>query len=246
MKEGSAKRQSAVWIFLSGGVLIAAAIIALYSPWLRICDVRKVIVSGNQHVTAARLVSLAKLHRDQTIFSVPVGLVRRRLEQEPWIRHATIRRRFPHTIELIVEERRVVAWAEDPANGQRLAVGEGGVIVEVDDAVSSSQPELIGAQFSSMEVGGLVKDSQVVELLSLVEAGVCQSSVQRVDVTDLRSIDLILENDARVRLGEINLMHERLKAVEALCRRIDSNDYEVIDVRFGGEATLVPRKAVRR
>ncbi len=245
MKEGNTKRQSAVWVFISGGVLIAVVVIALYSPWLSFCDVRQVIVSGNHHVSAAELVSLSGLHRGQTVFSVPANAVRQRLEAVPWVKAATVRRHFPHSIELVVEERQVVAWTEDPTESNRLAIGEGGVIVGDEAAVTSSL-ELVGAQFSGWEVGGAVVDPQVAELLPLLQGDVCGYSVERVDVTDLRSIDLFLENDTRVRLGDITLMRAHFMALEALCREIQIDGYETIDVRFGGEATLVPRKAVRR
>ncbi|MFC2078499.1 cell division protein FtsQ/DivIB [Candidatus Bipolaricaulota bacterium] len=240
MKEGSTKRQSAVWVFISGGVLIAAAIIALYTPWLQICDVREVVVSGNQHAATADLVSLSRLHRGQTVFSVPTNLVRQRLESHPWVKRAMVRRIFPHTIQLAVEERQVIAWTQHPSENSRVAIAEGGVIVGKDEVVSSSL-ELVGAGFSGWEIGGSLFNSQVAELLAALQDDLCQLAVRSVDVTDLRSIELFLENDLRVRLGDITRMQDRLTALKALCQEIEIDRYELIDVRFGGEATLVPR-----
>jgi cell division septal protein FtsQ len=245
VKEGSTKRQIAVWVFISGGVLIAAAIIALYTPWLRICDVREVVVSGNRHAGAADLAVLSQLHRGQTVFSVPASLVQRRLEEHPWVKRATVRRVFPHSIRLDIEEREVVAWAQHPSEDARIAIAEGGVIVGRDE-VATSLLELVGAETSGWRVGDSVLDSQVSELLSALQVDLCQLGVRSVDVTNLRSIELFLENDVRVRLGDIDCMQDRLTALEALCREIEIDGYELIDVRFGGEATLVPRKAVRR
>jgi cell division septal protein FtsQ len=246
VKEGSTKRQNAVWVFITGGVLIAAVIIALYTPWLQLCDVREVVVSGNQNATAADLVSLSQLHRGQTIFSVPATLVRRRLEQHPWVKQASVRRVFPHTIQLSVEERIVIAWAQHPnEENARVAVAEGGVIVGRDEAVTSSL-ELIGAEISGWERGDRIRDPRVGELIPMLSSNGCWLAVRSVDVTDLHSIELILENDARVLLGDIAQTQDRLAALDALCREIAIDGYELIDVRFGGEATLVPRKAVRR
>ena len=245
MKEGSTKHQSVVWVFISGGVLIAAVIIALYTPWLQFCDVREVVVSGNQNATAADLVSLSQLHRGQTIFSVPATLVRRRLEEHPWVKQASVRRVFPHTIQLVVEERYVIAWSQHPSENSRVAVADGGIIVGSDESITSSL-ELIGAATSGWERGDRILDSRVAELVAVLSGNVCQLAVRSVDVTDLRSIELILENDARVLLGDLDQAQDRLAALDALCREIEIDGYELIDVRFGGEATLVPRKAVRR
>ena len=245
MKEGNTKRQNAVWVFISGGVLIAAVIIALYTPWFQFCDVREVVVSGNQNATAADLVSLSQLHRGQTIFSIPVTLVRRRLEEHPWVKHASVRRVFPHTIQLVVEERHVIAWLQHPSENSRMAVAEGGVIVGRDESITSSL-ELIGAAASGWERGDRILDSRVAELVAVLSSNVCQLAVRSVDVTDLRSIELILENDTRLLLGDMAQTQNRLAALSMLCREIEIDGYELIDVRFGGEATLVPRKAVRR
>ncbi|MBU0596439.1 hypothetical protein KJ567_07135, partial [Candidatus Bipolaricaulota bacterium] len=66
------------------------------------------------------------------------------------------------------------------------------------------------------------------------------------NVSNLASIELLTEDGLRVRLGGIEGVTGRVEALAALSRRIDFRDYELIDLRFGGEATLVPRKAVRR
>jgi len=245
VKEGNAKRQSVVWVFISGGVLIAAAIIALYTPWLQLCDVREVVVSGNQQASAAELVGLSQLHRGQTIFSVPANLIQRRLEEHPWVLHSSVRRSFPHTIHLVVEERQVLAWSQHPTEDAKVAVAEGGIIVGTDEFVSSSL-ELIGAEFSNWSRGDALLEPRVVELIAVLQGDLCQLSVRSVDVTDLRSIELLLENDLRIRLGGIDRAQDSLAEMRALCREIKIDRYELIDVRFGGEATLVPRKAVRR
>ena len=245
MKEGNAKRQSAVWVFVSGGVLIAAAIIALYTPWLQICDVRQIVVSGNQHASASELAALAQLRRSQTIFSVPVNLVRKRIEAHPWVKHVSVRRVFPHTIQLVVQERLVLAWCWDSTENVRVAIAEEGVIVGSDDAGSASF-ELVGAVASGWSKGEVLVHPQVANLIAVLQGDLCQLAVRSVDVTDLRSIELFLENDLQVRLGEIDRAQERLKVVRTLCQQMEIDGYELIDVRFGGEATLVPRKAVRR
>ena len=245
MKEGNTKRQSAVWVFISGGVLIAAAIITLYTPWLDICDVREVIVLGNLNATAADLVSLSQLHRGQTIFSAPTAHIRRRLEEHPWVKEALVQRIFPHTIKFLIEERHVIAWSQHPTEDSRVAVADDGVIVGGDESITASV-EIIGAMASVWERGGKLLDSRIAELVADLSGGVCRLDVQSVDVTDLHSIELILENDTRVLLGDIAQTQDRLAALSALCQGIEIDGYELIDVRFGGEATLVPRKVVRR
>jgi cell division septal protein FtsQ len=167
------------------------------------------------------------------------------VEQHPWVKHASVRRVFPHTIQLVIEERQVIAWSQHPSENSRVAIAEGGVIVGKDEAVSSSL-KVVGAAFSGWGSGDVLLNLQVVELLVALQSNSCELAVRSVDVTNLRSIELILANDVLVQLGDIVHMLDRLAALEVLCREIEIERYELIDIRFGGEATLVPRKAVRR
>lgn len=247
MKEGSSKRHRAVWLFISGGVLIVAAIIALYTPWLGLFDIRQIVVTGNQQARTAELVSLAQLARGQTLFSVSTRRIERDLETHPWIKEAKVQRVLPHTVKFILTERRVVAWCRNDEDGSRIAIAEGGVIVGKDnDGPGAAVTEVVGAELTGRSAGDVLRNQDLAGLLEIVAAGVCGRRVERLDVTDLRSIELFLENDLHVRLGGLPGVRERLGELEALCQATELEGYERIDVRFGGEATLVPRKAVRR
>jgi hypothetical protein len=69
-------------------------------------------------------------------------------------------------------------------------------------------------------------------------------TVREVDVSKRESADLVTTADARVRLGALSEAAAKVRYLEALCRTVKAAQYELIDLRFWGEATLVPR--VRR
>ena len=248
MKEGSSKRHRAIGLFSSGGVLIAAVIIALYTPWPGLFDIRRIVVTGNLHASTADLVRLSRLHQGQTLFSISTRRIERELEAHPWIKHASVHRVLPHTVQFTLTERRVVAWIRRSDDGSRVAIGEGGIVVGGDDAWGAADPtlEIVGGALTGWNPGDRMVDGVVADLVEVLAVGVCGHRVERLDVTDLRSVELFLENDIRVQLGDLLGVYARLSALEALGRAIDIDGYERIDVRFGGEATLVPRKAVRR
>lgn len=239
MKEGNTKRSTAVWVTISGGVLIAAALIALYAPWFRACDVRRVVVIGNHHATAAEIVSLSGISRNQTIFSVPRATTTRKIEAHPWIRDAILDRIFPHTLKLEVEERQIVAWTMTSSDRSVIAVGDGGVLLEfVGEAPAVL--ELLGASLTAELPGGRLVDSQVTATIERLRDGICGLTVDRLDVSDLRSLELFLDNGPHVRLGALATVMRALDRLAALCGEIDISSFEEIDLRFGGEATLVP------
>lgn len=245
MKEGTTRRQRFVAFVISGGVLIASAITVLYTPWLGILDIREVVVSGNRRTTAVELVALSGIRGGQPLLSVSTRSIERRLLTHPWVLRADAYRRFPHTIRLVVQEREPIAWSRHPESGESVLLAEGGVIV-----TSAGEPvpvlEIMGPPMTGWLAGDTVADPDVVRLIAALREPVCGLPAQTLNVATLQSIELILQNGLHIRLGTAAEAVGRLEALAVLCRTIEVDEYERIDMRLGGEATLVPRKAVRR
>ncbi len=79
---------------------------------------------------------------------------------------------------------------------------------------------------------------------ALQAASIAGLTVREVDVSKRESVELVTTADARIRLGTLSEAAAKIRYLEALCRTVKAEQYELIDLRFGGEATLVPR--VRR
>lgn len=135
-----------------------------------------------------------------------------------------------------------MAWMSHPAGEGCLTVGEGGVIVSADCARAPSLIELRGARLSGGGIGAVLLDETVARLIDALRRGALASlGTQLIDLTNPDSVELWTGSDLRVRLGDMNDVLLRLDSLAALSRSLDVEDYEVIDLRFGGEATLVPR-----
>ncbi len=200
------------------------------------------MITGNRHVAAADLVSLSGLQRGQSLLATSLGRVANNLSRHPWVKSVSLQRRLPHTLFIVVRERDEVAWMSDPSSEACLTIGEGGIVVAPDCERRSSLIELLGARLSDSRVGASLVDGTVVDLIDRLRDGELASlGVERIDLTDPSSVELTTASGARVLLGSMTDVLARLDSLAALCRSLDIEDYEVIDLRFGGEATLVPR-----
>jgi len=242
VKEGTTWRGSAVRVFAVGGVLITAAAIVLCTPWFGVVDLREVVISGNHRAAATDLLSLSGLHRGQSLLVTSLARVRENLLAHPWVKDTTLGRRLPHTLTIRVEEREETAWIEAPSGDGCLTVGEGGVVVSTECSRSEALIELRGVRLSGPGAGAVLLDRPVADLIDRLRAGPLASlGVVRIDRTDAGSVELATASGLRVLLGDVNEALSRLDSLTALSRSLDIADYEVIDLRFGGEATLVPR-----
>lgn len=105
-----------------------------------------------------------------------------------------------------------------------------------------SMPLLKGAALSAAQPGGRLVDADVTALVdALHQASLGVLTVREIDVAKRESAELVTTADARVRLGPVRGAAGKVRYLEALCSAVKVEKYELIDLRLGGEATLVPR-----
>ena len=241
MKEGKLRRRAVFWVVALGGVLITAAVITLYAPWLRLFDLRELVVTGHQHTAVTEIVHVADLSRGQPLLSVSLRGVIARVEALPWIEKVSVRRQFPHTITIEVTEREAIARLMQ-SDGTCLLLGTDGVILESSCEGFDVGIALIGAETSGTTSGSALADSRIAWLVDTLYATEFPGlNVTEVDVSDLSSVVLNAESDLRIRFGDIEGGSLKVDELLALCSTIDVSKYSSIDLRLGGEATLVPR-----
>jgi len=242
VKEGAFWRGSAVRVFAVGGVLITAAAIALCTPWFGLVDLREVVIKGNVHASAADLVALSGLRPGQSLLVLSLRRIRSNLLQHHWIKQASVERRLPHALTIRIQEREEVAWMAEPSGDGCLTLGEGGVVVSAGCTRADSMIELRGARLSGVVVGAVLVNGTIARLIDVLRGGALASlDTRRIDIDDSDFVELHTEAGFRVLLGDVGTAMSRLEALAALHRSLRLEDYEVVDLRFGGEATLVPR-----
>jgi cell division septal protein FtsQ len=77
--------------------------------WNRHFLVEHTYVVGNHRLASDDLVKLAAVKEGTSLFSVPVATVKDRIEKNPWVRYAFVRRRLPNAVEIRIVEREPAA-----------------------------------------------------------------------------------------------------------------------------------------
>jgi len=231
-----------------GGVLIAAAIIALYSPWLGLFKLREIAVEGNNHLAAEEIVRISTFRLGISLLRLPVHRAVDAISRLPWIREVSIRRVYPHKAEIVVRERFVVAVISDPEDeNSLLVVGEGGILVQRGEGCVSATLMVCGVKLTGREMGARLTDHRVAAALEhLYRRALTTGPFHLADFSDPSAIMLYTPDGLEVNLGPIEGIQVRIDALAGLLKTINQADYRSIDLRFGGEAILVPRKVVNR
>jgi cell division protein FtsQ len=90
-------------------LLAAAGLAAGANAWKRDLRITRVSIQGNRIVKHAEILSLAGIPSNEKLFGVDLFAVRRRVENNPFIRSASVNREAPDGISITVEERRPIA-----------------------------------------------------------------------------------------------------------------------------------------
>jgi cell division protein FtsQ len=168
VKEGKSRLETAFWLLGLGGVLITVAIIALYTPWLPIFDLREVAVSGNRETTALDVASAANLRGGVGLLSVSLRATAKRVSALPWVENVRVRRSFPHGVDIEVIERSPVARVM-LTGGACALLGEGGVVVAIHCKGRDTVPLLKGVTLSKTEPGGRLTKPEAADLMDALQ-----------------------------------------------------------------------------
>lgn len=136
-------------------VAAAAALLAGVTVWM----VRMPTLPIRQVVVSERLQQVKRAEVEQAVagmlrgnfFSVNLEGVRASLEKLPWVRKAEVRRRWPASLELVLEEHRPVArWGGE---SRELVNSHGEVFAaSLPDNVAAALPLVHGPQGTSAEI----------------------------------------------------------------------------------------------
>lgn len=108
-----------------------------------------VVVSELEQVTPTQIDYAAKSSLAGNFFTVNLDNVRAAVEKLPWVRKASVRRRWPDGIELVIEEHVVVARWHGSSGEARLVNNHGEVFAAALPAGQSSLPLFGGPEGSA-------------------------------------------------------------------------------------------------
>lgn len=198
-------------------------------------DVDSIEISGRERAPRDELVEAAGLAHRTQLTDVEPGHIEARLERLPWIRSATVERRWPGTISITVVEHEPVAiapmgdaWAEIDAEGDVLAI---------NDSPDARLPVLDGVK--AVAVGERVAAIGAVRVASLLPEGL-RSVVSSVRAEGT-SVELLLEPRGRAVLGAPEDLGDKLTAVQTVLASVEPGSVSVLDVRVPSAPVLTRR-----
>ncbi len=222
-REAGRKRLRVLLIVSSVLSAFGLAFLVVTSPVL---DVDHIPVAGAQHVTPAQVRAAAAVHTRDHLLFVDTGAVARRVEQIPWVEHASVQRDFPGTLKITVTEYTPAAFVRVATGGVVLVAANGHVITHAT-AAPAHTVEVRGVRLAP-GVGQLLSPPDAAGIVSRLPDAIAQQ-VAAIDVSG-GGVALVLTSGPQIRLGSTADLDAKTASAQAVLTHLGATCFTYIDV----------------
>lgn len=229
---------------IQGGLVGILVILGMLGyQWLPLAvagllSIKRVSISGTERLDRRVVLSLLDLPDDRSLLSVDFSSLERKVEAHPAVASASVGRVLPHTLTVIVVERKPAALFQH-AGGTLFLDKEGVALSLASERSARTLPELTGLSAVKILGGDLKIQAQARKGLRFAKhlQGHVGSAVS-VDLSDPRF--MVGKTDGlvfRVNNDFQNMWHPYLELEPALRERFRQGSHE-IDLRFTGKVIV--------
>jgi cell division protein FtsQ len=210
-------RRRAGLIFL--GVLAVVAVAVFL--WLRSSDVfavRQVSAPVTHHVTQEQITDAVSAAQGVSLLRLSTGVIQRKLAELPYVRTAHVYRKFPHGLEIRLQEYEPVARVRT-GDGEAWLVADDGRLLEKTESDASSTLPLITTGAQTGEQSGGTAPQAVIAALPvalLLQTSAVSSKLPAVDEISVAAggeVVVHLQGGTQLRLGVPTDLNQKMKVV---------------------------------
>lgn len=220
-------------------IIIFAIAIFIYiylRPVRSVLPIKHVVFTGNKHLTDDELKALTGVNANDSLITISNKKVSLRLLKSPWIKSISVRKQFPGTLSLVIEE--AVSFALLDMNSHLFLIDEKGKLLEElkGDSIPFL-PVITGDPFREKE-----EFSEALNLARLMNDKGFSPGRDHIDIFARKPHELTVTIDGTVVKMGSGMLEEKLKRLIELEDEIKNRGIPVdyIDLRFAGKAIVKP------
>ena len=236
MGEAMAKRKtkhsgdkSKTLFIIIGCILFFMLLISL--PMFSIQDIT---IIGNEQITDAQIRSETGIEVGKNIFYINKSKARKKLLANAYVNDVKITTKFPHSITIELEERKIRGYIRHESLGNFLLIDINGRVLDVKTVMPLRLPVILGLKFSGFTIGEILDVSNEIEFEIVVELSRLLEKhnildIVNVDVTDKSDIRLYI-NDAEFKFGQFENAYEKVALIKSILENWPEGSVGTVDV----------------
>ena len=234
-------------------VLACGVVLGLLGAYhSQLFEIKRVTVSGVEHLTSEDMQALAAVEEGETLLRVDTGAIRNSLLRDAWVDDVVVRREFPDTLAIDVTERTVAAVVEvptqDATDTKAWAIASDGMwLMPIPKAGTEAASKTSAKVYedaanvlhitdvpygTQAQIGTYCSDANVSNALAVVDGLTTQLAdrVVSVQATDPESTTLSIEDGPDIVVGTAENIREKERvAIEIMAQHPEGVAY--INVR---------------
>ncbi len=214
-------------------------------------NARSIQVIGIQHLTRQEVLKQAGIQEGANVFKVNLDMVRKRLLADPWIRKASVSRRFPPALVIEITEHHPLAVVSigQAAPKRYLLDAHGTLFKSWTPRDSGDLPDITGLGYADLDLGDQVHSPAFEAMMQILTMGTEKNSVLpdsaigriQMDrdigatITTLKGKRLILG------FGHYKEKLQRLARVRKYLKQLETvSGFSSIDLNLADRVVIVP------
>ena len=153
---GGAPRKVVLGLVAVGVLAVVALVVVAVLSRMPVFVITGIDATASEHVSADTIAKLAAIEDGTTLLSVDTSAVERNVRQNPWVRGVSVRREFPDTLGITVEERKVGALVVLGSGSSVWALGDDGVWIEPVQVDSSGSDDVTASALAKAQELGCI------------------------------------------------------------------------------------------
>lgn len=212
------------------GLISGAIIFALTSP---IFSIKNINVINNSEVASDTVISLSGLKQEENIFRFYKGSVVNKIKENSYIENVKIRRKFPNTIEIEVEER-VAKYSVDYM-GKYAYINTQGYILEISEdsrglpiiqGITTKEEEVVPGNRLNNEDLSRLEDA--IKIMNSASENGLDRKVTSIDISDKDEYSIYLEEEKKkVHLGDVTNLSNKMLYVVAIMEQESGKEGDI-------------------
>ncbi len=226
-------------------LLIIAAVLALLFGAIFVYrsdlfHVDNVKVSGVSHLTDLEITRIAAVPNDSTLLRLDEDGIKQRLSQNAWVQGVEVKRVFPDTVELVIEEREPAAAVRVNEKSTWVVADDGAWLSAATNADWEKDPRIVDVSASiSAPVSGLSCDDEgIMNALKVIAAlgERTKSELDSVSAPSAAKTSLNLKNGVSVAFGDASEVAAKEAAIWGILDKL-AGTVSYINVRVPSRPT---------
>ena len=227
LTEKQIKRNKRIKLIIKIVILIAVLLgVLIYLMLSPIFNIKNIIVEGNEQISSEQIISLSKIQKDMNLFKVSNKDTINSIKENPYVKKVEIKRNFPGTIEIDIEER--VASFMLVYGSSYAYIDNQGYILEISANIKEGIPKITGYTTNEEEIvpgnrlnnDDLDKLNDVLKIMSEARKNEINTLITTINIEDKNEYSLYLESEQKtVYLGDSSMLDTKIPYVKVILER---------------------------